>query len=89
VGLTPELNERLTVALNEARVAGLRLDSTGGEARLLLHVLALPPGVAPVDTDTRRVLVLTGVSRVRILLRRFDLGGYGPPIALGSVDEVE
>jgi hypothetical protein len=51
-----------------------------------LTVFAFPLAVV---TDTRRALVLAGVSQVRILLRRFDLGGYGPPIPLAGLDDVE
>jgi hypothetical protein len=79
----------LEVALNEATVAGLRLES-GDAVSLLLHVLALPES-GPPDQDTRRVLVLSGVSRVRVLLRR-DVPGevdYGPALPLADLAAVE
>lgn len=70
-------------ALNEATVAGLRPRPDGSVA-LLLDVLALPEN-GPADPDTRRALVLSGVSRVRVLLRR-ELDG--PPIPLADFDAV-
>ncbi len=79
----------LEVALNEATVAGLRLE-TGDAVSLLLHVLALPES-GPPDPDTRRALVLSGVSRVRVLLRR-DVPGevdYGPALPLADLAAVE
>lgn len=79
----------LEVALDEATVAGLRAEP-GGAVALLLHVLALPK-VDPPDPDTRRALVLSGVSRARVLLRR-DVPGqvdYGPALPLTDLAAVE
>jgi hypothetical protein len=79
----------LEVALDEATVAGLRADPDGAVA-LLLHVLALPETDPPAP-DTRRALVLSGVSRVRVLLRHDEPGevDYGPPVALPDLAAVE
>lgn len=79
----------LEVALNEATVVGLRAEP-GRAVSLLLHVLALPEE-GPPDPDTRRALVLSGVSRVRVLLRR-DVPGevdYGPALPLAGFAAVE
>ncbi|MGH3763509.1 hypothetical protein, partial [Actinophytocola sp.] len=79
----------LEVALNEATVVGLRAEP-GRAVSLLLHVLALPEE-GPPDPDTRRALVLSGVSRVRVLLRR-DIPGevdYGPAVPLADLAAVE
>jgi hypothetical protein len=81
--------DELEVALNEATVAGLRIEP-GAVVSLLLHVLALPEQ-GPPDPDTRRALVFTGVSRVRVLLRR-DVPGevdYGPALPLADLAAVE
>jgi hypothetical protein len=79
----------LEVALNEATVVGLRAEQ-GRAVSLLLHVLALPED-GPPDPDTRRALVLSGVSRVRVLLRH-DVPGqvdYGPALPLADLAAVE
>ena len=79
----------LEVALDEATVVGLR-DEPDGAVAVLLHVLALPVA-GPPDPDTRRALVLLGVSRVRVLLRR-DVPGqvdYGPALPLADLAAVE
>jgi hypothetical protein len=57
---------------------------------LLLHVLALPEA-GPPDPDTRRALVLSGVSRVRVLLRRDEPWqvDYGPALPLADLAAVE
>ena len=81
--------DELEVALNEATVAGLRAEP-GAAVSLLLHVLALPEE-GPPDPDTRRALVFSGVSRVRVLLRR-DVPGevdYGPALRLADLAAVE
>ncbi|MFD8499224.1 hypothetical protein [Amycolatopsis sp. NPDC059657] len=78
------MDELLNVALNEATVLGLRPRPDGGVA-LLLDVVALPE-----TPDSRRVLIMSGVSRVRVLARRENVGeGYGPPIPLVDFDAVE
>jgi hypothetical protein len=85
--------DELEVALNEATVAGLRVEhgiESGTAVSLLLHVLALPED-GPPDPDTRRALVFSGVSRVRVLLRR-DVPGevdYGPALPLADFAAVE
>ncbi|WP_216215421.1 hypothetical protein [Amycolatopsis aidingensis] len=82
----PDLN----VALNEAAVVGLR-PRPDNRVELLLHVLALPEQ-GPVDPDTRRALILSGVSEVRVLLRREYPGATrsdGPAIPLRDYGEVE
>ncbi len=78
----------LAVALNEATVAGLRIDADGA-VWLLLHVLALP-AAGPPDPDTRRALVFAPVSRVRVLLRRDEPGevDYGPAVPLADLAAV-
>lgn len=81
--------EGLEVALNEATVVGLRAEPDR-VVSLLLHVLALPEE-GPPEPDTRRALVLSGVSRVRVLLRH-DVPGevdYGPPLPLADLAAVE
>ncbi|SDY06040.1 hypothetical protein SAMN05421504_104379 [Amycolatopsis xylanica] len=78
------MDELLNVALNEATVLGLRPRPDGGVA-LLLEVLALPE-----TPDARRELIMSGVSRVRVLLRREIIGeGYGPPIPLDGFAAIE
>lgn len=78
------------IALNEADVVGLRVNWPGRTARLLLHVLALP-AYGPVDPDTRRALVFTGVSRLRVLLRadRSFSRDYGNAIALPDAESAD
>jgi len=79
----------LEVALEEATVVGLRAEP-GGAVALLLHVLALPE-TGPPPADTRHALVLSGVSRVRVLLRRDEPGevDYGPALPLPDLTAVE
>ncbi|MBE1495330.1 hypothetical protein H4696_002430 [Amycolatopsis lexingtonensis] len=82
--------EDLDEALNEATVAGLRL-RPDGRVVILLHVLTLPEH-GPADPDPRRALVLSGVSTVRVLLRRerpAESPRYGPAIPLRDFDAVE
>ncbi|WP_285479470.1 hypothetical protein [Amycolatopsis sp. NBRC 101858] len=82
--------EGLNEALNEATVTGLRL-SPDGSVVILLYVLALPEH-GPVDPDTRRALILSGASTVRVLLRRerpAESPRYGPAIPLGDFSAVE
>ncbi|MFD5827003.1 hypothetical protein [Lentzea sp. NPDC060358] len=90
VGMVAWVVEDLNEALNEATVAGLRLRPDGSVV-ILLHVLALPEH-GPVDPDTRRALILSGTSTVRVLLRReraAESPRYGPAIPLGDFDAVE
>ncbi|WP_370964816.1 hypothetical protein [Amycolatopsis sp. cg9] len=92
VGMVASVVADLNEALNEATVAGLRLRPDGSVA-VLLHVLALPEA-GPADPDTRRALilsgvskVLSGVSKVRVLLRRERPTAsprYGPAIPLAD-----
>ncbi|WP_370948095.1 hypothetical protein AB5J62_11025 [Amycolatopsis sp. cg5] len=78
------MDDLLNVALNESTVLGLRQRPDGGVA-LLLEVLALPE-----TPDDRRLLIMSGVSSVRVLLRRDPMSeGYGPPIPLADFDAVE
>jgi hypothetical protein len=79
----------LEAALDEATVVGLRAEPDDAVS-LLLHVLALPEA-GPPDPDTRRALVLSGVSRVRVLLRRDEPGqvDYGPALPLRDLAVVE
>jgi hypothetical protein len=79
----------LEMALNEATVAGLRAEPDAAVS-LLLHVLALPEE-GPPDPDTRRALVFSGVSRVRVLLRHDEPGevDYGPALPLADLAAVE
>lgn len=80
----------LNVALNEATVVGLR-PVPGGGVVLLLNVLALP-ATGPADPDGRRALICSGVSRTRVLLRRWNTAGdptYGPAIPLRDFEAVE
>jgi hypothetical protein len=90
MGMVASVVEDLNQALNEATVAGLRL-RPDGTVVVLLHVLALPEH-GPVDPDTRRALILSGVSTARVLLRRerpADSLRYGPAIPLRDFDAVE
>jgi hypothetical protein len=76
--------------LNEATVAGLR-PGPDGSVVLLLNVLALPE-TGPVDPDGRRALILSGVSRTRVLLRRCSTWGdpaRNPAIPLRDFEAVE
>ncbi|ONI91015.1 hypothetical protein ALI144C_02000 [Actinosynnema sp. ALI-1.44] len=90
MGMVVWVVEDLNEALNEATVTGLRLRPDGSVA-ILLHVLALPEH-SPVDPDTRRALILSGASAVRVLLRRerpAESPRYGPAIPLRDFDAVE
>jgi hypothetical protein len=89
VALEESVLKDLDVALNEATVAGLR-PGPDGSIQLLLQVLALPE-TGPVDPDTRRALVLSGVSKVRVLLRRDRNrdSSYGPVVPLPRFAAVE
>jgi hypothetical protein len=90
MGMVASVVADLNEALNEATVAGLRLRPDGSVA-VLLHVLALPEH-GPTDPDTRRALFLSGVSKVRVLLRRERPAAsprYGPAIPLADFDAVE
>ncbi len=84
------LLDRCNTALNESDVVGLRVNWPGRTVRLLLHVLALP-AYGPVDPDTRRALVFTGVSLVRVLLRadRTFSRDYGNAIDLADADAAD
>jgi hypothetical protein len=77
------LPEGLGAALNEATVTGLRPGAAGSFV-LSLDVVALPEG----ERDDRRELVFSGVSRVRVLLRR-DGEGDEPAIPLPDFAAVE
>lgn len=78
------------VALNEAEVLGLRMDTSDACCDLLLHVCALPD-TGPLDRDPRRLLRLTSPSQVDVVLRpdRVGLSGYGPAVPLDGLDQVE
>lgn len=78
----------LEVALNEAEVLGVRVEPQGRWCDLLLHVLALPE-TGPVHSDARRVLRLLSPGEVAVLLRKGSPDGYGPPIPLSDLDDVE
>ncbi|MEV4412333.1 hypothetical protein [Catellatospora sp. NPDC049609] len=82
--------EGCNVALNESDVVGLRVDWPSRTVRLLLHVLALPEH-GPVDPDTRRALVFTGVRLVRVLLRadRSFSRDYGNAIDLPDAEAAD
>jgi hypothetical protein len=71
-------------------VAGLVADTAAETTRLLLHVLAMPDA-GPPDVDTRRAVSLTGVSAIRVLLRReqpphTNTLRYGPALDLADLD---
>jgi hypothetical protein len=78
----------LDLALNEARVCGLRFDPSRAEASLLLEVLALPE-IGPIDPDPRRVTVLSEVSSLEVILQREMRSGPGPVLPLESLDALE
>ncbi|GHJ45118.1 hypothetical protein Cs7R123_24600 [Catellatospora sp. TT07R-123] len=80
----------LNTALNEADVVGLRVYWPGRTVRLLLHVLALPE-LGPADPDTRRALIFTGVSQLRVLLRtdRSNNRDYSKAITLADADDAD
>ncbi|MEU8006301.1 hypothetical protein AB0B66_34525 [Catellatospora sp. NPDC049111] len=86
------LLEGCNVALNESDVVGLRVNWPARTVRLLLHVLAMPEE-GPIDADTRRALVFTGVSLMRVLLRRDRTRtasrDYGHPIELADADAAD
>jgi hypothetical protein len=83
-----ETRTGLEVALNESEVVGLRVASSDSACELLLHVCAQPDQV-PGDPDPRRVLRLLHATRIRVLLREDRPDGYGPPIVLADLDQVE
>jgi hypothetical protein len=78
----------LDVALNESDVVGMQERSES--IVLLLHVLSAPE-CGPVDPDTRRMLVLSEPSRVRVLLRRdrIGLGADEPAVPLADLESVD
>ena len=78
----------LDVALNECDVVGMLERSRS--IVLLLHVLSAPER-GPVDPDTRRMLVLSEPSRVRVLLRRDPIGleAFEPAIPLPDLESVD
>jgi hypothetical protein len=82
------LIDRLDLALNESTVCGVRYDAERGEARLLVEVEALPE-VSSIDRDPRRAIVLSSVESIEVTVRRDRVGGYGPVLPLGSLDELE
>ncbi len=82
------LIDRLDLALNESTVCGLRYDVDRGEARLLVEVEALPE-VGSIDRDPRRAIVLSSVESIEVTLRSDRVGGYGPVLPLGSLDDLE
>jgi hypothetical protein len=82
------LIDRLDLALNESTVCGLRYDAERGEARLLVEVEALPE-VGSIDRDPRRAIVLSSVESIEVTVRSDRVGGYGPVLPLGSLDDVE
>jgi hypothetical protein len=82
------LIDRLDRALNESTVCGLRYDVQRGEARLLVEVEALP-AVGSIDRDPRRAIVLSSVESIEVTLRNDRIGGYGPVLPLGSLDDLE
>ena len=73
-----KLVQELDTTLNEATVVGLVEE--GDSVAMVLDVLALPEG-----GDPRRVLVFSGVARVRVLLRE---GDDGPVVPLDGFDAV-
>jgi hypothetical protein len=82
------LIDRLDLALNESTACGLRYDAERGNARLLVEVEALPE-VGSVDRDPRRAIVLSSVESIEVTVRSDRVGGYGPVLPLGSLDDVE
>jgi len=82
------LIDRLDLALNESTVCGLRYDAERGQARLLVEVEALPE-VGSIDRDPRRAIVLSSVESIEVTVRRDRVGGYGPVLPLGSLDDLE
>jgi hypothetical protein len=82
------LIDQLDLALNESTVCGLRYDADLGEARLLIEVEALPE-VGPIDRDPRRAVVMSSVESIEVTVRRDRVGGYGPVVPLGSLDDLE
>jgi hypothetical protein len=82
------LIDRLDLALNESTVCGLLYDADRGEARLLIEVEALPE-VGPIDRDPRRAVVMSSVESIEVTVRSDRVGGYGPVVPLGSLDDLE
>jgi hypothetical protein len=74
--------------LNESTVCGLRYDADRDEGRLLIEVEALPE-VGPIDRDPRRAVVMSSVDSIEVILRSDRVGGYGPVLPLGSLDDLE
>lgn len=79
---------RLEAALNESEVVGVRILDGAESVAILLQVSALPES-GPMDADSRRRLILHGVSEVRLLLRAGTVDDYGPAIPLEDPDAVE
>jgi hypothetical protein len=61
--MTQETSEGIGIALNEADWVTADVDASGSVVRLGFDVLSLPER-GPMPEDPRRLLVLTGVSRV-------------------------
>lgn len=82
------LTDNLDAALNEAMVCGLRYDSDRRAASLLIENMALPEH-GRMDSDPRRVLIMSPVSSLDVWLRANRSGDLGAPIELDSLDELE
>lgn len=65
---TEQLRAGLDVAINEADLSALRINERTGEVHLLFVVLTLPEN-GPEPDDRRRVLALSGCSRLVATLR--------------------
>jgi hypothetical protein len=83
-----ELVDGLDLAFNESTACGLTFDAEAAEARLLIEVLALPEA-GPLDRDSRRVAVFSGVSAVEVILRPEMDSDLGPVLPLESMDALE
>jgi hypothetical protein len=82
------LIDQLDLALNESTVCGLRYDADLDEARLLIEVEALPE-VGPIDRDPSRAVVMSSVESIEVTVRSDRVGGYGPVVPVGSLDDLE
>jgi hypothetical protein len=67
--ISEDAREGLNVALNEATWAAISMDTTARHARLLLHVLSLPPDDVTTAGSSGVVVALNRVSRIAASLR--------------------
>jgi hypothetical protein len=75
--LTPQLEDELNVALNEATMLGLEFDPESRRIGLTLSLLALPEGPEPM-TEPRVLFLFGNIKRVIVSFRD---GAWNDPLA--------